>query len=82
MRSPHSERTYGAERLAAEGLPNVTTADLTDNVCLGRVCNGTRDGLILYRDDHHITGALAEALSLPLAAHIKALLSDRFAAVP
>ncbi|MEA3179585.1 MAG: hypothetical protein QOI59_3108, partial [Gammaproteobacteria bacterium] len=50
---------YAAERTAVAGLPDVEIIDLTDELCPGDVCRGVLNGLVMYRDTHHLAGTAA-----------------------
>jgi peptidoglycan/LPS O-acetylase OafA/YrhL len=52
---------YAAEKAAASGA-NVTFIDLTDQLCPAGVCKATLNGLVLYRDTHHLAGTAATAI--------------------
>jgi peptidoglycan/LPS O-acetylase OafA/YrhL len=74
---------FAAEKSAALGLSNVSFIDLTDQLCPANVCKTTLDGLVMYRDTHHLTGTSAihlistlepqvlRALGLPNSARIE-----------
>jgi peptidoglycan/LPS O-acetylase OafA/YrhL len=52
---------YAAEKAAAAGLPQVEFIDLTDQLCTEGVCRTTLNGLVMYRDTHHLAGTAATA---------------------
>jgi peptidoglycan/LPS O-acetylase OafA/YrhL len=52
---------YAAEKAAAAGLPQVEFIDLTDQLCTEGVCRSTLNGLVMYRDTHHLAGTAATA---------------------
>lgn len=41
----------------------VPLMDLTDSICGPTLCPVERDGIIVYRDRHHLTGAFARSPS-------------------
>ena len=46
------------------GVPNnVSFVDLTDEICTGERCPGVRNGLVTYRDQHHLTATFAASLA-------------------
>jgi hypothetical protein len=47
---------YAAERAAAAGLPGVEFIDLTGELCPQGVCRPMLNGLVMYRDTHHLAG--------------------------
>jgi peptidoglycan/LPS O-acetylase OafA/YrhL len=52
---------YAAERTAA-ARANVKLIDLTDPLCPEGVCRTTFNGLVMYRDTHHLAGTAATAI--------------------
>jgi len=52
---------YAAEKAAAVGLPDVEFIDLTDQLCPESICRATLNGLVMYRDTHHLAGTAATA---------------------
>jgi peptidoglycan/LPS O-acetylase OafA/YrhL len=52
---------YAAEKAAATGLSQVEFIDLTDQLCTKGVCKTTLNGLVMYRDTHHLAGTAATA---------------------
>lgn len=52
---------------AAAGLDDVQVVDLTDDICPGQWCQPVRDGLLVYRDSHHLTATFAATLTPLLA---------------
>jgi peptidoglycan/LPS O-acetylase OafA/YrhL len=71
---------FEAEESAVQGLPGVRFIDLTDQICNGDACPAIRDGVIVYRDDNHLTGAFAQSLLPALEARLTPLLGLRGAA--
>lgn len=67
-----------APLLAAEGEsapPFVRFVDLTDLVCPTDPCSViTEDGMIKYRDQHHLTQTFARSLAPAVAARLRAVL--------
>jgi peptidoglycan/LPS O-acetylase OafA/YrhL len=54
---------YAAEKSAADGLSNVRFIDLTDQLCPQSVCKTILNGLVMYRDTHHLAGKAAASLA-------------------
>lgn len=54
--------------------PGVAIVDMTDAFCSDTQCDVTRDGMLMYRDSHHITTTYARAVSNLLAERIAAAL--------
>ena len=60
LRSPALRPSfYAAEQKSAVGLPGISFIDMTDALCGDETCPAVRDGLIVYRDDNHLTGRYA-----------------------
>ena len=56
--------------------PRVSSLDLTDLVCPGRTCQVvTQDGVVIYRDSHHLTASFSKLLASSVAARLPATLS-------
>jgi peptidoglycan/LPS O-acetylase OafA/YrhL len=53
---------FEAEKNSALGLPNIRFIDLTEKICESGICSGKRNGIIVYRDDNHLTGSFAESM--------------------
>ena len=62
-----SDGVFRAEQDAAAGLRHVSILDLSDFFCDGAVCPPLKNGLIVYRDESHITGTFARSLASVLA---------------
>jgi hypothetical protein len=71
-----NEPAFAAERAAGEGLPGVYYLSLSDLICPGSSCPATQHGLLVYRDDNHLTGAFAESLAPILRTRLFQLLRD------
>jgi len=67
---------FAAEQAAAAGLPNVYFLDMTDQICPRNSCPAMHHGLIVYRDDNHLTGSFAESLAPVLRARLFDLLRN------
>ena len=66
---------FTADKQAARGLASVGFVDLTDSLCGPSLCDPVRDGLVVYRDGHHITGTFARHLAPALSAQLDAQLT-------
>jgi hypothetical protein len=49
-------------------LPPVTIVDLNGYLCDGQICPAVRNGILLYRDDQHLSNTAAKALAPALSA--------------
>jgi hypothetical protein len=47
----------------ARGYANVVMVDMTSYICPNSTCSVVQDGIVTYRDSHHITREFAEALT-------------------
>jgi peptidoglycan/LPS O-acetylase OafA/YrhL len=63
---------FAAEQRSAAGLPGVSFADLTDALCDKQLCPASDAGLVIYRDDNHLTGQYAVHLAADLERHVEA----------
>jgi peptidoglycan/LPS O-acetylase OafA/YrhL len=69
-----NDAAFAAERAAADGLANIKFLDLSDLICPGKSCPATQGGLLVYRDDNHLTGTFAETLAPTVRARLFHLL--------
>lgn len=70
-----NEAVFEAEKASVSDLRNVHFFDLTDQLCNKDVCWAVRGGVILYRDNNHLTGAFTESLLPVLERELLPLLS-------
>ena len=70
-----SEAVFEAEKASVSDLQNVHLIDLTDQLCTEDVCWAVRGGVIMYRDNNHLTGAFTESLLPVLERELLPLLS-------
>ena len=68
---------FASELLGARDDPNVQFINLTDRLCRGDSCQTVEHGMIMYRDDNHLTGKFAEALAPELDAVLLPILGER-----
>ena len=57
-----------AESQVAAAIPGVQLVDLTSQFCSEATCPAWRNGMVVYRDDSHITNSYAVSLAEPLRA--------------
>jgi peptidoglycan/LPS O-acetylase OafA/YrhL len=69
-----NEAAFSAERAAAEGLPNISFLDLSDLFCRENFCPSSQNGMLVYRDNNHVTGLFAETLAPAVRARLGKLL--------
>jgi hypothetical protein len=65
------------ERRSAEGAVGAVFVDLTDLMCDRTECPALRDGIVVYRDGHHLTTRFAESLEPQLTRNVEQLLARR-----
>ena len=60
-RRRHESRHTSAAGSPSEGVeaPNVQFADFTDMLCSDGFCPAVKNGILVYRDKHHLTGTFA-----------------------
>ncbi|MEU8420986.1 acyltransferase family protein [Micromonospora sp. NPDC048835] len=61
---------------AASALPDVRLADLNDAICPTEPCPAVIDGLLVYRDAHHLTATYARSLAPRLHDRLRQLVSS------
>ncbi len=63
---------FAAEQRSAAGLSGVSFADLTDALCDEHSCPARTAGLVVYRDDNHLSGHYAARLASDLEPYLQA----------
>jgi len=63
-----------AETSAASSLTNVKLIDMTNGLCPRDVCKAVVNGMVMYRDTHHLAGRSAQSLEPMLDQQIGAAL--------
>jgi peptidoglycan/LPS O-acetylase OafA/YrhL len=66
---------FRAEKEAAAGLSHVSVLDLSDLFCDDDVCPAIKDGLVVYRDESHLTEPFSRSLAPGLAKRLVPLIS-------
>ena len=66
---------FAAETAAARGVPGTYVLDLTGVMCPGDRCPVMVDGVIVYRDSNHLTGAFADYLTPSIEARLVPLVA-------
>ena len=64
---PHSNQVYRWLGEAAGRFGNVSMLDMNAQICPGGMCSAERDGLVVFRDNQHLTGSFAASLGPALA---------------
>lgn len=75
-----SDEVFSWLNAAARRFPNTSVVDMTDAVCPNGKCQAQRDGMIVYRDDRHLTATFIKSLAPSLAAALHVSLSDKVSA--
>jgi len=70
-------RAGEADRAASAGLAHVTLLDLSDRMCDAATCEPLRDGVVVYRDNNHLSDAFVRTLTPALDAPLAALVAGR-----
>jgi hypothetical protein len=70
MRHSMPPEVFAAEKAGAQDIPNVRFLDLSDLICRAASCPSVQNGLIVYRDSHHMTGAYADSLASGLESRL------------
>jgi peptidoglycan/LPS O-acetylase OafA/YrhL len=82
---PRSEAvpdTFGVLETVAARRSGATLIDLTPAICPSVPCAVVRDGMILYRDGHHLTATFVRSLAPALGARLAPLLEPEPAVSP
>lgn len=66
---------FRAEQRSLQGRSNAFLLDLTDSICGAEACELQRQGMIIYRDENHLTARFAETLAEPLGRRLVPLVS-------
>jgi len=70
------EGVFRAEQEAAANLSRVHILDLSDLFCDGAVCQPVKNGIIVYRDDSHISAPFAQSLAPAISRRLVPLLPN------
>ena len=68
---------FEAERAAGRGLSGVYFMDFTDRFCRNDLCVARQGDMVVYRDDHHITGTFSASLSPVVDATVRPIVMAR-----
>jgi peptidoglycan/LPS O-acetylase OafA/YrhL len=63
---PQQDLMFKAEIESAQGYANVSALDMTDSICVTADCPVYADGVVKYRDRHHLTRSFVDSLWLSL----------------
>ncbi|MFK2879017.1 acyltransferase family protein [Rhodanobacter hydrolyticus] len=63
----HADQVYRWLDEAASRFANVGVLDMDSQVCPGKVCSAERDGLVVFRDNQHLTSSFAASLGPAMA---------------
>jgi peptidoglycan/LPS O-acetylase OafA/YrhL len=72
-----SDSLYSLQAKTALHYGNVLTIDMTNYICPNGTCRVVQDGIVTYRDAHHITRQFAEALTDGLGQQVDLKLQQR-----
>ncbi len=71
-----SPEIFRAEQAGGHGIPGVGFIDMTPSLCDDRTCPAMRDGMVVYRDDQHLTGRFSASLAEALEGRLRAALAS------
>jgi peptidoglycan/LPS O-acetylase OafA/YrhL len=71
-----NDGVFRAEQESAAGLRHVSLLDLTDLFCDGAVCPPSKNGIMAYSDDSHISGRFSRSLAPALASRLIPLIAS------
>ncbi len=72
----HDEGDRRLDALAAS-MPNIRIVNPRAILCSGAMCGPTRDGVVLFKDDHHLSPRGSAALATPLRPALDAAILGR-----
>lgn len=64
------------EQSVTENLPNAQVVDVSSVICTGEECNPSRNGTMLYRDQHHLTASYVLGLAPILEPKMEGLMQS------
>ena len=64
------------ENSAIAKLPDTQLADISDLVCAGKKCDPSRNGAMMYRDQHHLRATYVLGLTPALEAKVECLIQQ------
>ncbi|MBD8873107.1 acyltransferase family protein [Rhodanobacter sp. DHB23] len=67
MDDARADQVYRWLGEAANRFANVGMLDMDSRICPGNVCSAERDGLVVFRDNQHLTGSFAASLGPAMA---------------
>ncbi len=73
---PLSAMITRLENSAIAKLPDTQLADISDLVCAGKKCDPSRNGAMMYRDQHHLTATYVLGLTPALEAKVECLIQQ------
>ncbi len=74
--SVREQSLIAAEQAAIVGHHNASSVDFTDLLCPGRICREVTDaGVVVFRDQHHMTQSFSRSISAGVAGRIRGLLN-------
>jgi peptidoglycan/LPS O-acetylase OafA/YrhL len=71
-----SDAVTSAEHNVANAIPGVQFVDFSSKFCDETTCPAVREGLIVYRDGHHLTTSYAMGLIEPLRAALRPVINE------
>ncbi|HET6725390.1 MAG TPA: acyltransferase family protein [Gammaproteobacteria bacterium] len=78
--SARSDVVYRALQMAADNFMNVSVVDMNDAVCPDGECRAERNGMVVFRDERHLSATFARSLATALEVHLQAVTSNAIGA--
>ncbi len=72
---------FAAEQKSAAAWPGISFIDMSDAICFTETCPAVRDGLVVYRDDNHLTGRYAASVAPVLESYLLKAMAPAHASV-
>ena len=66
---------FESEKAGARGLSNVHFIDITDRLCQRDICRTVQGDVVIYQDNHHLTGKFTKSLMAELEVELLAILN-------
>lgn len=65
--SSHATHVYAWLKQAADHFANVSMLNMNGSICPGGICSAERQGMVVFRDSHHMTASFAASLGSVMA---------------
>lgn len=68
--SSFDDRLWDEEKQATAGIQNLYLLDLSDEICQGDICPAMKDGIVVLRDNNHLSNNFSRSLMGALAKEV------------